>query len=148
MMTATGEAQGGPEDRIVLTVPFYRRRGVRITLTQEPPPPKQEPIRRPAKVARMLALAHHIEEAIRRGRVTHPAAVARELGFTRARVSQLLDLLLLSPAIQERVLFLEAVDGVEPMSERQLYNVARERRWWLQTLPLGEQDEAASVQPE
>jgi hypothetical protein len=33
-------------------------------------------------------------------------------------VTQLLDLTLLAPDIQEAVLALEAVDGVEPMSER------------------------------
>ena len=45
---------------------------------------------------------------------------ARALGFTRARLSQLLDLTLIAPDIQEEVLHLEAVGGYEPMAERHL----------------------------
>ena len=85
--------------------------------------------RRPAKVARMLALAHHIQGAIDRGIVADRAAVARQLGLTRARVTQLLDLTLLAPDIQEAVLGLEAVDGVEPMFEGALRRVLRSPAW-------------------
>jgi ParB-like chromosome segregation protein Spo0J len=62
----------------------------------------------------MLALAHTLEAAIAAGEFADRADVARHLGFTRARVTQLLDLTLLAPDIQEAVLALEAVDGVEP----------------------------------
>jgi hypothetical protein len=40
-----------------------------------------------------------------------------------------LDLLLLAPDLQEHVLELVAVDGVEPMSERTLRAVARPAPW-------------------
>ena len=99
------------------------------TLSETPPPPKPEPVRRPAKVARMLALAHHLQSAIDRGLVADRAAVARKLGLTRARVTQLLDLLLLAPDLQQAVLGLEAVDGAEPMSERALRAVAHAGSW-------------------
>ena len=49
--------------------------------------------------------------------------------WSRARVSQLFDLALLAPDIQESVLDLEAVDGVEPMAERSLRAVARAGTW-------------------
>jgi ParB-like chromosome segregation protein Spo0J len=64
----------------------------------------------------MLALAHKIQQAIDRGAVHNRAEVARRLGLTRARVTQLLDLTLLASDIQERILFAEAVDGLEPLS--------------------------------
>jgi len=86
-------------------------------------------MRRPARVALMLALAHKIEDAIARGQVRDQADVARRLGLTRARLTQLLDLLLLAPDLQEQMLFLEAVDGVEPVSERALRAVACVGRW-------------------
>jgi hypothetical protein len=89
----------------------------------------QAPVRRPARVALMLALAHKIRESIARGKVRDQADVARRLGFTRARLTYLLDLLLLAPDVQERVLFLEAIDGIEPMSERSLRRVGREASW-------------------
>jgi len=58
-----------------------------------------EPVRRPARVAIMLALAHKIQQAIDGGVVRDRAEVARRLGLTRARVTQLLDLALLAPDI-------------------------------------------------
>ena len=121
--------EDAPKDRHILTGTLFRRRSSRVTLSETPPPPKPEPVRRPAKVARMLALAHHLQGAIDRGLVADRAAVARKLGLTRARVTQLLDLLLLAPELQQAVLGLEAVDGAEPMSERALRAVAHAGSW-------------------
>jgi len=118
-----------PTDRIILKGDFFRRRGSRVGFVDEPPPAPREPSRRPAKVARMLALAHHLQRAIDEGAVADRAAVARKLGLTRARVTQLLDLLLLAPDIQEQVLELEAVDGVEPMYERELRELSHAGAW-------------------
>ena len=113
----------------VLTGTLFRKRGGRVAFRDKPPPPKPEPVRRPAHVARMLALAHHLQGAIDRGLVPDRAAVARRLGFTRARVTQLLDLLLLAPDIQVKVLEMDAVDGREPTSERALRAVAHAGSW-------------------
>ena len=100
--------------------------------TEEAPPPPPDPVRRPARVAVMLALAHKIQDAIDRGTVRDRAEVARKLGLTRARVTQLLDLLLLAPDLPLAVLALEAVDGAEPMSERALRAVAHAGSWRAQ----------------
>ncbi|MBM4779316.1 MAG: hypothetical protein GQE15_16540 [Archangiaceae bacterium] len=77
----------------------------------------------------MLALAHHLQRAIDHGLVADRAAVARHLGQTRARVTQLLDLLLLAPDLQVAVLDLEAVDGIEPIAEKRLRSVAHAGTW-------------------
>lgn len=45
-------------------------------------------------------------------------AVRRQLGFTRTRVNQLMDLLLLAPEVQKEILFLELPPGAQPGSER------------------------------
>lgn len=119
-------------ERHVLSGALFRARARRVRFSDEPKPeapPPPEPARRPAKVARMLALAHHIQNAIDRGDVTDAATVARRLGFTRARVSQLLGLCLLAPDVQEAILGLEAVDGAEPMAERALRAVAHAGTW-------------------
>ncbi|WP_239014056.1 hypothetical protein [Archangium violaceum] len=91
-------------------------------------------LRLPAKVtkvhvARMLALAYHLQGAIDRGLVADRAAVARKLGLTRARVTQLLYLLMLAPDLQDAVLALEAVDGAEPLAERTLRAVTHAGTW-------------------
>ena len=132
-------------NRHILKGALFRRQGRRVTLTDGPPSspsPKPEPVHRPAKVARMLALAHHLQRAIDEGLVADRAAVARKLGLTRARVTQLLDLLLLAPRLQEAILTLEALDGVEPVSERVLRSVAHEGRWAAQFLMLARSNEA------
>lgn len=113
----------------VIEDPIYWRRSRSVAFTPMPPPDKPEPVRRPAKVARQLALAHHLQAAIERGLVADQATLARKLGLTRARVTQLFDLLLLAADLQEQVLTLEAVDGAEPMAERALRAVAHAGTW-------------------
>ncbi|MFM2151923.1 MAG: hypothetical protein RL199_358 [Pseudomonadota bacterium] len=117
---------------VVVSQAFYRQRARRVSFRSEPPPPPREPTRRPAKVAQLLALAHHLEHGLRTGALADQASIARALGFSRARITQLLDLTLLAPDIQVAVLRMEAVDGVEPMAERELRAIGREASWATQ----------------
>ena len=94
--------------------------------------PQPEPSRRPARVALTLALAHMIQRAIYRGEIQDQAQAARRLGVTRARMTQILDLTLLAPDIQENVLFVATVDDVESLSERDLRAVHRASQWAVQ----------------
>jgi hypothetical protein len=55
-------------------------------------------------VARTLALAHTIDEMIRTGELRDLADAARAVGVTRARMTQIMNLLLLAPEIQEALL--------------------------------------------
>ena len=130
----TGKEPDEKPKRIVLTGTLVRerRKAVSFHTAPTPTPPKPPPARRPAHVARMLALAHHLQRAIDKGLVADRAAVARNLGQTRARVTQLLDLLLLAPDLQLKVLSMEAIDGVEPASERPIRKVAHEPIWGKQ----------------
>ncbi len=114
----------------ILTGPLFRvRDGRGWSFTEQPPPTPHEPVRRPARVAQVLALAHRLQRAIDRGEYRDRAELARQLGFTRARITQILDLLLLAPDIQEHVVHIEAVDGVEPLAERALREVVRYESW-------------------
>ena len=124
-----GTAKNTASDYRVIEEPIYWRRSRSVELTPTPPPDKPELVQRPAKVARQLALAHHLQGAIERGLVADQAALARKLGLTRARVTQLFDLLMLAADLQEQVLALEAVDGAEPMAERTLRAVAHAGTW-------------------
>lgn len=121
--------QNTAADYRVIEEKLFWRRSRSVAFTPTPPPGKPEPVRRPAKVARQLALAHHLQAAIERGDIADQAAVARKLGLTRARVSQLFALLMLASDLQEQVLALEAVDGAEPMAERTLRAVAHAGTW-------------------
>ncbi len=94
--------------------------------------PPRGPVRRPARVAIMLALAHKVRDAIEDGQLADQADAARRIGYTRGRISQLAALMCLAPDLQERVLFLEAIDGREPLTERGLRAVTKERDWSAQ----------------
>ena len=126
----TRQPASAPEaDPYVLTGMLFRKGGRWVVFREQPPPPKPAPVRHPAHVARMLALAHHFQRSIDRGLVPDRAAVARRLGLTRARITQFLDLLLLAPDLQAKVLEMEAVDGVEPTSERALRSLVHAGNW-------------------
>jgi len=79
--------------------------------------------RRPARVA------HRIAADIEAGRYKDYADVARRHGLTRARLPQLMNLLLLAPDIQEEVLALEYPVGREPVTERTLRRVLASLCW-------------------
>lgn len=51
------------------------------------------------------------------------------LGFTRARITQLLDLKLLAPDIQEALLMAEVEPGWDPVTERSLRKIAMQACW-------------------
>lgn len=107
---------------------LFRRHRARVELLAQAP--SAIPVaHRPANVAQMLALAHHLQRALDRGVVRTGGELARRLSFTPGRISELFDLLLLAPDIQEAVLGLQAVDGKEPTSERALHAVARQASW-------------------
>ena len=82
----------------------------------------------PSRAARMLALAHHVERLVEAGELTGYAEAARVLGLTRARMTQVMKLLLLAPRIQERMLDPRASHDV-PVAERALRRVLANPAW-------------------
>ena len=86
------------------------------------------------RAAKLMALAIHFEGLVARGEVRDFADLARCGHVTRARVSQIMNLLNLSPAIQERVLFVAATErGRELVTERDLRQIAGIPCWKLQS---------------
>ena len=89
------------EDEISLKWPARQAAG-RPKKTAAPAPP------RIPRITRLMALAIKFQEMIDRGEVKDYADLAR-LGFvTRARITQIMNLLNLAPKIQEELLFTEA----------------------------------------
>jgi DNA-binding transcriptional regulator YdaS (Cro superfamily) len=85
----------------------------------------------------MMALAIRFDGLIRQGVVTDQADLARLGRVSRARVTQVMNLLQLSPDIQEQVLFLPRIQsGKEPIQEHELRQIAavvdwrKQRRLW------------------
>ena len=89
------------------------------------------------RVTRLMALAIIFDELIRQGTVRDYADLARLGHVTRARLTQLMNLLLLAPDIQEEILFLpRTMAGRDPVSERSLRRITaivrrdRQRKTW------------------
>jgi hypothetical protein len=81
-------------------------------------------------VARQLALAHALQGRLESGEFANQAALAHALGFSRERISKLLDLLNLAPDIQEEILFLECAPGSQPFTEADLHRVVLKTAVW------------------
>jgi hypothetical protein len=82
------------------------------------------------RVARMLALAIRFDGLIQEGVVKDQADLARLGDVSRARVTQVMNLLCLAPAIQEEILFLPRIErGREPIQEHELRRIAGMPDW-------------------
>lgn len=82
------------------------------------------------RVSRMMALAIHLQKLIDAGEVSDYAELARLGEVSRARLTQIMDLTLLAPDIQEAVLFLPQISsGRDPLSERKLRRIAANPLW-------------------
>ena len=81
-------------------------------------------------MARLLALALRCEQLLHAGTIASYAELA-ELGhISRARVTQIMNLLLLAPDIQEHLLYLTRPErGRDPLHLRQLQPLARVVDW-------------------
>jgi hypothetical protein len=111
--------------RVEMTVPGLRKsRPAKRPGIERAPPPAQLP-----RVTRLMALAIKYQGMISRGEVLDYADIAR-LGYvTRARVTQVMNLLHLTPDIQEELLFAQSRAAGPPMVERDLRTIARQVYW-------------------
>ena len=83
----------------------------------------------PIRVARLLALAHSVERLIADGTYRDYSDAACALGVTKARLTQIVNLTLLAPEIQEEILFLGTKGKFQVVNERALRWVARTVEW-------------------
>lgn len=98
-------------------------------------PIRDTPDGRIPRIARLMALALRFEDLLAKGAVRDQAEVA-ELGHvTPARVTQIMNLLLLAPDIQEAILFLPRVtEGKDRLAERSIRRIVAEPDWTHQRL--------------
>ena len=92
--------------------------------------PVPSPAGRVPRLARLLALAHKLDGLVRQGAIADYAALARLGHVSRPRISQIMSLLYLAPAIQEEILFLpRTVQGRDLIHLRQLQPIAQALDW-------------------
>jgi DNA invertase Pin-like site-specific DNA recombinase len=107
--------------------------------SQAPESTAAAPAGRLPRITRLLALAVRFEGLLRDGAVRDYAELARLGGVSRARITQIMSLRMLAPAIQERILALPAVSlDTDAWNERLLRGMAQ--RWdWREQLRMWEE---------
>ena len=78
------------------------------------------------RIARLMALAIRFDGLLQKGTIRDYAELARLGQVTRARMTQIMKLLLLASDIQERILFLPPIKG---LNERNLRRVVSRIDW-------------------
>ncbi|MEQ8785091.1 MAG: hypothetical protein RIC55_02290 [Pirellulaceae bacterium] len=85
------------------------------------------------RVAKLLALAIRFDRLVSDGTVANYADLARLGRVSRARLTQIMNLLHLAPDIQEEILFLPATErGMDGVTERDLRPIVTEADWGRQ----------------
>jgi hypothetical protein len=122
-----------PTITIDCDIHIRRRAGGRQELHQGEAPAATTLVGRVPRVARLMALAVHFDRLIQEGKVADYATLARLGHVSRARITQVMNLSLLAPVIQESLLFLPLIErGREPLHLRQLQPIALEPDWCKQ----------------
>ncbi len=112
---------------------FSTGRAGQKRLRSGPKAPTEPLPQRVPRISRLMALAIHFDGLIRLGIVRDYADLARLGGVTRARITQIMNLLNLASDIQEKLLFLAAAaSGREDVTERELRLISSEARWKFQ----------------
>jgi hypothetical protein len=107
-----------------------RHRRGRKELLADAPRQADVPEGRIPRIARLMALAIRFDGLVRSGVIGDYAALARLGCVTRARMTQIMNLRILAPDIQEALLFLpRTVRGRDPIHLRQLQPIAAVQAW-------------------
>jgi len=105
-----------PASQFVTAIPERQR------LPKRPKPPKEP--RTPGAVKALLK-AREWKRQLDAGEVASQADIARREGLTRARVTQILNLLRLAPEIQERILIMSKNTNLPRIAEHMLRPIVR-----------------------
>ena len=106
------------------------RRGRKRVVVGKQPSEPNVPAGRLPRISRLMALAIRFDQLIRDGEIADYAEIARLGHVTRARVTQIMNLLHLAPDIQEAILDLPRVEhGRDPITERDLRPIAAVIDW-------------------
>ena len=110
---------------------FTRGMNTRKVMQDSPPPePSPVPDGRIPRISRLMALAIRFNRLIKEGEITDQADLARLGNVSRARVTQIMNLLQLAPEMQEAILFLpRTAKGRDPIREHHIRPIAAQLDW-------------------
>jgi hypothetical protein len=103
------------------------------TIVEAGTQPEQPTPTRLPRITKMMALAIRLDYLIKTGQVTDQAELARVGNVSRARLTQIMDLNLLAPDIQENILLLETFGLKHKVpQEREVRSISRFPNWTTQ----------------
>jgi len=112
---------------------FATRAKGRRQILPGPKPVRDLPTERIPRISRLMALAIHFDGLIRNGGILDYSELASLGHVSRARVTQIMNLLLLAPDIQEQILYLPPiVSGKDRLTERHLRPIVAQTDWKTQ----------------
>ena len=136
-MSQQTDSQNRP--RVEFRVHFQTGHCGRRHLTEESCRKKPEHNENLPRLTRLLALAHRWNSLIEEGVVANYSEIARMMGLSRARVTQIMDLLYLAPDIQEEIL-LQVESRLATVPERAVRSITGLLLWkkqykvWKETI--------------
>ena len=119
-------------DEIQVGATFHKKRvGKYIAMVEGPAPTTPErPKGRLPRITRYMALAIYYEDLIRQGHVYDYAEIATLGHVSRARVTQIMNLRLLAPDLQEQLLNVPRIEqGRDALCLRMFQTIALEPSW-------------------
>lgn len=121
------------EERLELPVHFARRGGRTVLVQGERPAEPAIVIGKLARVTCLMAIAIHFDQLISEGAIADFSEIARLESVSRARVTQILNLRLLAPDIQEALLRLPRTNsGHDRFNFREIQTISLESDWKVQ----------------
>ena len=123
-------------------VHFTRGQRTRKVIQEGPTPePSPVPEGRIPRISRLMALAIRFDRLIKDGEIDDQADLARLGSVSRARVTQIMNLLQLAPEIQEALLLLPRTErGRDPIREHHIRPLTgildwrRQRKMWARLI--------------
>jgi len=126
-------ARKKPVSNLVLPVHFARRGGRNVLVQGERTAEPAIVTGKQARVLCLMAIAIHLDQLISEGAIEDFAEIARLENVSRARVTQILNLRLLAPDIQEALLRLpRTTSGHDRFNFREIQSIAMESDWKVQ----------------
>lgn len=108
------------------------------TIVEAGTKPEQIMPSRLPRITKMMALAIRLDHLIKSGQVTDQAELARVGHVSRARLTQIMDLNLLAPDIQECLLFLPESSRYHRVNEQETRSIVKCLDWNTQRRIWGE----------
>ena len=112
--------------------------GSRKAKGEKKPAAPKPPTNKLPRITRLLTLAHHLQDLMDQGIVQDYADIARLSGLTRARVSQIMNLTLLAPQIQEELLFATPGEVLSTHSKEYAVRMALKTPVWEEQINVWE----------